>query len=93
MKPGDILKEAAELVDNDRAKDHGDFAELAAMIAAYWEVHLKAKGIAVLLDPWDVAMMLADVKRARANSNPKHMDNYRDGAGYNALAAKEIKDG
>ena len=92
MKPGDILREAAELVDSDRARDHGDFAESGAMIAAYWEIHLKAKGVAVLLDPWDVAMMMADVKRARASMNPKNLDNYRDGAGYNGLAAKEIID-
>lgn len=82
----DVLLEAHELINNSRAKDHGDFKELFNRIALYWEIHLQSKGVAAQLDAWDVAMMMQDVKRARSLSNRGHVDNYRDGPGYWGLA-------
>jgi hypothetical protein len=92
MKTGDILREAADLVDSTRAEEHGDFHELAKDIAIYWELHLKrVHGVSVIFDGWDIAMMLSDLKRARGLQNREKMDNPKDQSGYIALGAAEVR--
>lgn len=92
MKAGDILRQAADLIEGDRAKEHGDFTILAEDLALLWELHLKRiHGVSVCFTPWDVAMMLKNLKDARMLQNPRNIDNYRDGGGYTALAAREVR--
>ena len=79
-----LLSEASALVDGDREAEHGSFEDNAELIAAYWGAHL---GIDTLY-PRDVPIMLALMKLARAVQRPKGMDNYRDAAGYVALAGE-----
>lgn len=83
MKRAEILDEAKEIVTKDRAADHGDLEDNFNTIAAYWSEHLNVDITAV-----DVGLMMTLLKCARAKSNPTHMDNYRDGAGYMACAAE-----
>jgi hypothetical protein len=79
----DILDMASECITRDRAATHGDMEENFKTIAIYWSVHL---GVDVL--PHDVGTMMLLLKAARAKSNPQHVDNYVDAAGYAACAAE-----
>ena len=81
MKPGEVTEKAHRLVTQDRAEEHGNMHALFARIAQRWETHL---GIPV--SAWDVAIMMADLKLARAEQNPKGEDNYVDLAGYADIA-------
>ncbi len=86
MNRADILDTASDYVTRDRAADHGDLEDNFAQIANLWTVYL-----AHPVTPVDVGAMMALLKIARAKSNPAHMDNYIDAAGYMACAG-EIAD-
>ena len=79
-----LLSEASALVDGDRAADHGDFQTNAEMIAAYWNTHLGMDSIV----PSDVPTMMALLKIARVGQRPESAENFRDAAGYLALAGE-----
>jgi hypothetical protein len=55
------------------------------MIADYWSLHLEQH-----IDAHDVAVMMTLLKVARIKSNPKHMDNFIDGAGYLACGGELV---
>ncbi|MFA5897845.1 MAG: DUF6378 domain-containing protein [Hyphomicrobium sp.] len=65
-------------------------------IARRWTVHLVNIGklpinafeIGFVISPADVALMLADVKVARIENDPKHVDSWIDIAGYAACGAE-----
>jgi len=80
-----LLSEASRLVDGDREAEHGDFRANAERIAAYWNTHL---GLIDFITPNDVPTMMALLKIARSHQKPDRMDNYRDAAGYVALAGE-----
>ncbi len=82
---GDILDTAKEYVTKDRAADHGDMEDNFNMIADYWSLHLEQH-----IDAHDVAVMMTLLKLARIKSNPKHMDNFIDGAGYLACGGELV---
>ena len=82
---GDILDTAKEYVTKDRAADHGDMEDNFNMIADYWSLHLEQH-----IDAHDVAVMMTLLKVARIKSNPKHMDNFIDGAGYLACGGELV---
>jgi|TARA_R110002074_G_scaffold376424_1_gene553433 hypothetical protein len=82
---GDILDTAKEYVTKDRAADHGDMENNFNMIADYWSLHLEQH-----IDAHDVAVMMTLLKVARIKSNPKHMDNFIDGAGYLACGGELV---
>jgi hypothetical protein len=82
---GDILDTAKEYVTKDRAADHGDMEDNFQRIAEFWSVHLDQ-----LIDAHDVAVMMTLLKLARIKSNPKHMDNFIDGAGYLACGGELV---
>ena len=77
------LTTANKLVSDVREDEHGSFADNADTIAKLWSTY---KGVE--FTPHDVPMMMALLKIARAKSNPKKIDNYRDGCGYIALASE-----
>ena len=79
-----LLSEASALVDGDREAEHGDFQTNAEMIAAYWNTHLGIDSIV----PSDVPTMMALLKIARVGQRPESSDNFRDAAGYLALAGE-----
>ena len=78
-----ILDTAKAYVTKDRAADHGDMENNFSRIADYWALHLDYP-----VSTTDVAVMMALLKIARINSNPKHPDNWVDGAGYMACGGE-----
>jgi len=82
---GSILDTAKEYVTKDRAADHGDMEDNFQRIADYWSVHLDQR-----IDAHDVAVMMTLLKVARIKSNPRHMDNFIDGAGYLACGGELV---
>ena len=81
-----LLKEAESLITGDREQEHGAFDENAINIARYWNAHLCASDSFITAQ--DVPIMLALMKLARSINKPEVMDNYRDAAGYIALAGE-----
>lgn len=80
---GDVLDRARQAVCVDRAKTHGDAEQSFETIAAYWSTHL-GHPVSTL----DVPIMMNLFKCARARSNPYHLDNYDDMAGYAAIGGQ-----
>ncbi len=80
-----LLSQASALVDGDREEEHGDFQANAEMIAAYWNTHLQ---IIDFIKPEDIPVMMTLLKLARSHQKPERTDNYRDAAGYIALAGE-----
>jgi len=80
-----LLSQAIALVDGDREEEHGDFQSNAEFIANYWNTHL---GLVDFIQPSDVPVMMALLKIARMHQKPDRKDNYRDAAGYIALAGE-----
>lgn len=78
---GSILREAAELVDGERHEAYGNSHANMAHTAAVWSAYL-----GVTVTPEDVAWMLGMAKACRAKKGAYHPDNYRDAAGYAAIA-------
>ena len=77
-----ILQEAESLVSGDREEEHGDFYSNAYLTAKLWQGYTGWD-----IQPEQVPVMLALLKIARSN-NSNNMDNFRDAAGYLALAAE-----
>jgi hypothetical protein len=82
-KRGDILDTAKGYVTKDRASDHGDMEDNFEMIADFWSTYLDRR-----IAAHDVGAMMALLKVARIRSNPKHPDNWVDGAGYMACGGE-----
>lgn len=80
---GDILDTAKAYVTKDRASDHGDMEDNFEMIADFWSTYLDRR-----IAAHDVGAMMALLKVARIRSNPKHPDNWVDGAGYMACGGE-----
>lgn len=78
-----ITLEAGNLITGDRAETHGPVDVNFENIGALWAGYLKMP-----VTPLDVGNMLALLKIARSKTNPKHRDNYVDGAGYLALTGE-----
>ena len=89
MKAVAILQDAAGLVSGPRQADYGPPEVNFARIARLWSPVL---GIAV--EPWQVALCLAQLKVARLIQSPDHADSAIDMAAYAALAGQlAIKEG
>jgi hypothetical protein len=91
MNRTEVLDKAKAAVA-DREGKYGHPRENFERIALRWQTHLVNRygyGAGFTsLDAEDVAIMLADVKLARAESGVYLEDNFIDGAGYIALAAE-----
>jgi hypothetical protein len=83
-----ILREAAALVTGDRQQDYGPPAVNFQRIADLWSVQAAAiLKDGAKFDPVLVALLLLQLKMARAVQSPKR-DTFIDAAGYAALAAE-----
>lgn len=78
-----ILRAAEAAVTKDRNATHGNPEDSFAAIARVWSARL---GITV--KPYQVCILLADLKGCRAWDNPSHFDNWIDGAGYHACGGE-----
>lgn len=79
----DILDEAKQAVTVDRAATHGAVENTFGLIAALWSARLGQP-----ITSAQVAIMLIDLKTARAWGNPAHRDSWVDMAGYAACGAE-----
>ena len=76
-----VLERAIALVDGDRNKTYGDPTENHTRIAARWSITL-----GVHVEPWQVPLMMADLKIDRYANCPGHEDSAVDGAAYLAIS-------
>lgn len=79
-----VIEEAAQLVANARADEHGDFQKNAETTATI------ARELGVNILPDDVPLILAALKLARHHSNAENRDNIVDAIGYLGLYARLI---
>lgn len=82
----DILSEATHLVDGPRREAWGDPKVSFGRIAQLWTP------IVGEIEPWQVALCLAQLKVARALESPLSRDSWVDLAGYAALGAEVAGD-
>ena len=82
MTRKELLEKAMEAT-NDRGDTYGKPEDNFATIARLWRVYLDTP-----INAQDVAAMMILFKVARAKSNPTHIDNLVDIAGYAACAAE-----
>ncbi len=80
---GALLDKAKEIITHDRQNTHGQPEDSFRRIADLWSGYLT-----VGVQEEDVAVMMALVKVARIMENPRHADNWIDGAGYFACGGE-----
>lgn len=83
MTRAEILDTARTAVTRDRAATHGDLDVTFGLIARLWSARLGLD-----LTGAQVALMMIDLKTARAWGNPGHADNWLDIAGYAACGGE-----
>lgn len=87
-----VLKEAERCVCGQREQDYGGPEDSFRLIAELWEPYIRKRivsdGTDVCIEPHDVAVMMGLLKVARIASNPQHMDNWVDLAGYAACGGE-----
>lgn len=87
-----ILERAHVCVCGEREQDYGsperNFEKIAQLWAAYLEDKAVPTGIEVVIEPYDVAAMLALLKIARISSGHAKDDNWVDLAGYAACGGE-----
>ncbi len=94
MKAGDILREAAGLVDGAREATYGDMRALHDNIAILWEAWRKVRRDPdAPLNSEDIAHMDTLKKMARTQCGEGTPDNYTDAAAYQAIAGQLSDDG
>ncbi len=87
LSAGEISFRASQLVNGDRARQHGEFEDTYARVAVLWNAWLKIrKDVAAPLTAHDVVMMMGLMKDARTQSGGHNLDDYVDSAGYRAGA-------
>src|SRR5579872_2639148 len=83
----DLLKRAMDAVA-DRGLNYGKPEDNFERIARRCTAHLRnAYNIDVRITAESVAVMCADIKLARLENDPKHLDSWVDVAGYAACGA------
>ena len=86
MKALDVLERAISLIHGQRAKDYGDAqASFQRMADLVNPIIKKADGE---LTASDMAIVMIQVKIARLQESPDHVDSWTDIAGYAALGAQ-----
>lgn len=86
--PKSILQEAHEIIFGDREQTYGSPDKNLQVIADFWTVHLRARGLVSQNEDLtinDVCGMMILLKQARLANNPTHRDSLVDIAGYAAL--------
>lgn len=82
-----ICREAARLVEGDRAVDYGDKVENHENIAVLWRAYLGNRQ-ANCITKFDVAIMMILLKIARTELGLRSPDTFVDMAGYAAIAGE-----
>jgi len=84
---GQILREAADIVDGARNTSHGDKERSFIAIAAVWTTYLanRKAGVQSPIRAQDVCRMMAMLKHMRAEWGEPSRDHFLDAAGYCAI--------
>jgi len=91
---GELLREAANIVDGARNTQHGDKERSFQTIAQFWNNYLNGKAreagdvLGVYIQPSDVAQMMVLLKVSRSIHGEQVRDHYVDEAGYAAVAGE-----
>lgn len=96
---GQLLRDAANIVDGARNNTHGDKERSSQTIARFWTTYLSAtqreafgddnySPAYVHITPSDVAQMMVLLKIARSVHGEQVRDHYVDEAGYAAVAGE-----
>tara|TARA_R110000772_G_scaffold83329_3_gene176341 strand:- start:975 stop:1271 length:297 start_codon:yes stop_codon:yes gene_type:complete len=92
MKREEILKQAENLINGDRAKDYGDAFDNFERIATGWNVIIKeALMTNGYLTEQHVALMMDWLKTARLLNDLSKEDSWIDKCGYSALGGEFIE--
>ena len=92
MKREEILKQAENLINGDRAKDYGDAFDNFERIATGWNVIIKeALMTNGYLTEQHVALMMDWLKTARLLNDLSKADSWIDKCGYSALGGEFIE--
>ena len=83
MLAADVCLRAADLIDGDRRRQHGEPKAAHTRIAALWSAYLDRP-----ISAHDVAIMMILVKVGRITTGSFNPDNYVDIAGYAGVAAE-----
>ena len=87
MNTTEILQKTEKLVNDSRAKTHGDKIVNHENIARLFSAYLTNKFQAVInINAEDVAQLMTLLKIARSQAGQHNIDDYVDGAGYQAIA-------
>ena len=88
----EILQAADRCVCGDRDQEYGGLEDSFALIARLWEPIIEARcvspGADVNVDAVAVALLMAELKIARAATNETHLDSWVDLAGYAACGGE-----
>jgi hypothetical protein len=88
MRAHELLGRAAQIVRGDREAQHGPKERNHQNIAAHWNAYLGNR-LRDMLTPLDVALMMIELKIARAKAaGAGNVDNYVDMAGYAGVAGE-----
>ena len=89
MNTTEILQKTEKLVNDSRAKTHGDKIKNHENIARLWSSYLQNKTqLNIVLSPEDVAQLMTLLKIARSPAGDHNIDDYIDGVGYQAIAGE-----
>jgi len=89
MNKSEILLKAAELVNGERQKTHGNIRENHEQIADFWNTLLDAKiRPGTSITPDEVATMMGLLKISRSQQGNFNPDDYVDSAAYIAIAGE-----
>jgi len=82
------LLDLAQAAVADRGLNYGSPEDNFRRIAVRWRAHILNRfGIEVAIDAASVAIMCGDIKMARLENQPAHLDSWADLAGYAACGA------
>lgn len=81
MNPQELLLQAAEIIDR-RGQDYGGIENNFQLAATLASLRLGRE-----FHPYEIAIVLACVKNARAFTTPNHRDSHIDAMNYEAFAA------
>lgn len=83
-KPGDLLRETADLLTHEREHDYGGAYANCNQVARLWNAYVSYynEGQENLFSSHDVALMMVLLKIGRIQTGAFKKDNYNDGAGW-----------
>ena len=91
MTRSQVLERAKSIITKDRNNVHGEPEDSFSNIDRYWIASLVNNGLIdefTVLEPSDVAHMIALFKQGRTDMNPFVEDSHVDKVGYAAIAAE-----